>query len=418
MQKVRVEYGTEQVWLEVNAECVSLLPREPSPWDEATVLNEGLASQHAKIPLTDFLKDANDLLVIVSDTTRATPTARVLEKIFPLISKVPDLKFLVGVGTHPPPSIYELKCIFGKLYDSVKEKIIIHESRDDSQLVKLGTTSRGTPVFFNKLVVKAGWILTISNVEPHYFAGFSGGRKSFLPAITGYDTIEKNHSHALSENSYPMALEGNPVHEDMVEALEMFDTPKIFTIQTVLNHGKIYRVFTGDINQAFYSAVDIARELFCCPLAEKADIVVTCVPPPKDINFYQSQHALENGKLALKNGGIIIWVSKCRDGVGNDSFLKLLAGVENYDDVKESLRQGYKLGYHKAAKIMQLKQRAEIWTVTSLANEVIESAKMKPYNDIQSALDDAIAVFRKRGQEPKVVVMPNGGGCVPYISTP
>jgi len=417
MHKVRIEYGREEIWLEIDAECETLLPGEPAPWDEATVLNEGFANQDSNILLMDFLKDANDLLVIVSDTTRATPTARVLKNIFPWISKVPDLKFLVGTGTHPPPSEDELKRIFGKLYDSVKEKIIIHDPRDDTQLANLGTTSRGTHVFFNKLAVEAGRILTISNVEPHYFAGFSGGRKSFLPAIAGYDSIEKNHSHALSEESYPMALEGNPVHEDMVEALEMLDTSRIFTVQTVLNHGKIYKLFTGDIHQAFYYAVDAARKLYCCPLAEKADIVVTCVPPPKDRNFYQSQHALENGKLALKSGGIIIWVSKSSDGVGNDSFMKLLAKVDNYDDVKESLRQGYKLGHHKAARIMQLKQRGNIWTVTSLANEIIESAKMKPYDNIQTALDDSIVRFRKRGQEPRVVVMPNGGDCVPYIST-
>jgi nickel-dependent lactate racemase len=139
----------------------------------------------------------------------------------------------------------------------------------------------------------------------------------------------------------------------MVEAVELLGSDKIYTIQTVLTASKeIYAAFSGDIHKAFLAAVEKANEINCCPITEKSDIVITCVPPPKDINLYQSQHALENGKLALKKDGIIIWVSRSRKGIGNDSFVQLLKSVETYEELMTSLKQGYKLGYHKSARDM------------------------------------------------------------------
>lgn len=415
MVTVIIEYGSETKEIEVDAPCKVLSPTEPVLRNEEDVLRECMNAPIEQPRLSEFLKGAENLLIIVNDATRATPTPRILDWIFPDISKVPDVKFLVATGTHPAPAEDDLKIIFGHYFEKIKDRVQIHDSENLDNLVSLGTTTRGTEVRFNKLAANADRIITVSGVEPHYFAGYSGGRKSFLPGIAWYGTVEKNHSHALDPDSYPLALDGNPVHEDMVEAVGLLGTDKVFTIQTVMADGHIYAAFCGDIHAAFHAAVEKANEVFCCPLAEKADIVVTCVPPPKDINLYQSQHALENGKLALKKDGIIIWVSKSRKGVGNDAFLRLLNDAENYDDIKETLRQGYKLGYHKAAKIMELNTWAEIWTVTGLEDALIRNAKMKPYGDIQTAIDDAINFMKAKGREPTVVVMPKGGTCVPFF---
>ncbi|MCP4672877.1 MAG: DUF2088 domain-containing protein, partial [Desulfobacula sp.] len=160
----------------------------------------------------EFLSDAKKVLVIVNDATRPTPTKKILEFIFDDLKQT-DFNFIIATGAHRGPSQEEYLQIFGSFYEQIKKRIIVHDARADEDMVYLGDSSNGTQMYVNKAGVEADKIIIISSVEPHYFAGYTGGRKSFLPGIAGYKTIEQNHKLALVPEAKSLALEGNPVHE-------------------------------------------------------------------------------------------------------------------------------------------------------------------------------------------------------------
>jgi nickel-dependent lactate racemase len=179
------------------------------------------------------------------------------------------------------------------------------------------------------MLPETGNVLVINSVEPHYFAGYTGGRKSFLPGVSSFKTVEMNHKFALSNKACSIALKGNPVHEDMVDAVNLLKDLNIFSIQVVLTtNNKLYAATAGHLHDSFNAAIKYCNDIYCVPLKKKGNIVITAAPYPMDIDFYQSQKALDNGKLALEDDGIIILVSKCREGVGDDTFLDLLCKAD------------------------------------------------------------------------------------------
>jgi nickel-dependent lactate racemase len=363
-----------------------------------------------------FALKSEKLLVIVNDATRPTPTSTVLKELYPYLKHHPDLKFLIATGAHRAPTEDELRYIFGELLDDFRSMIHVHDARKDEEMVYLGKSSNGTEMYLNRLVTETKNILVIGSVEPHYFAGYTGGRKSFLPGVASYKTIEMNHMHALSDKAAPLSLKGNPVAEDMEDAMKLLNDLHIFSIQTVLtaNHG-LYAMVAGDLRLSFELAVKKANEVFCAPCRRKGNIVLTVAPYPMDIDLYQSQKALENGKLALEKDGIIILVSKCRDGIGDDTFLKLLCCAQTSEDVMQKIAEGYKLGYHKAAKMVQIGMHAQMWAVSDLDIDTLEMAKLKPHTDLQETFDKAIAAIRAKGKEPYAVILPQGSLTVPLI---
>ncbi len=280
-------------------------------------------------------------------------------------------------------------------------------------MVFIGKSKNGTEMWVNKLGVEAHKIVIISSVEPHYFAGYTGGRKSFLPGIASYKTIEQNHKYAMRNKAQPLVLEGNPVNEDMEDAITIIMEKEIFSIMAVLDrHQNIYSATAGHIRDSFHAAIERANEVFAVPIKEKADIVVSVAPYPMDIDLYQSQKAIENGKLALKDGGIIILVSKCRDGIGDRVFFDLLASSSDAKEVLTTIERGYKLGYHKAARIVEASKKGEIWAVSDIEDETIKKAFMKPYAGVQEAVDAAIL---KKGKDARVLFLIDGSVTVPLI---
>ena len=151
-------------------------------------------------------------------------------------------------------------------------------------------------------------------------------------------------------------------------------------------------------------------------MKQKGNIVITVAPYPMDVDLYQSQKALDNGKLALDNKGIIILVSKCRYGVGEDAFIKLLCRADTPDKIMKILENEYKLGYHKAAKMAQIGTKAQMWAVTDLDDDIIKKAMLKPYKNLQIALQDAIEEIKKTGLEPYVILMPQGSLTIPKVN--
>lgn len=380
--------------------------------DEDQNIRDAIAHPINSKNFKDFLSGAKKVLVIVNDATRPTPTKKILDFIFDDVSKM-NFHFIIATGAHRGPTEEEYVQIFGSFYEKIRNRIIVHDARKDQDMVFLGTSANGTPMHVNKAGVEADRIIIISSVEPHYFAGYTGGRKSFLPGIAGYKTIEQNHKLALSPKAKALSLDGNPVHEDMMDAIKTVKQD-IFSIMTVLDkHHKIYAASCGHIHDSFHAAIDLANEVFAAPLKEKADIVVSVVKFPQDIDLYQAQKGIDNAKLALKKDGILILTAKCRHGIGGKAFADLLGSSDTPQAALDTIEKGYVLGYHKAAKMAEIGLWAEIWGVTDVAPEIISQLFIRPFDNLQDALDRAI---EKKGKDSTILFLMDGGLTVPMVS--
>jgi nickel-dependent lactate racemase len=400
---------------ELNEIEVSGTPEEISAYSLEHPFGTGGAPGQS---LDDFLVGAETVLVIVNDATRPTPTETMLRALFPVFHRagiaVKNLSILVATGAHRAPTEPEYRQILGSLYDTLRMRCFYHDSRNEAELIELGTTRNGTPIVLNRMLFRADRIIATGSVEPHYFAGFTGGRKAFLPGVAAFRTIEANHKLALSPKARSLALDGNPVHEDMMDALPLLKAP-VFSFMTVLDkEQRVAAAASGDLLGSFYAAAETARRIFCVPIPAKADIVVSVAKFPMDIDLYQSQKAIDNGALALKDGGTVILVSSCRDGIGDEAYANLLAQEESPADAIERIRAGYKLGYHKAAKMAEVSARATVRAITELPAKRLRSMFIEPAASPQEALDRALADARTKGVAvPTVLILPDGCVTVP-----
>ena len=399
---VKINYGKDYINVEADKIRVAS-PNEVEERDELTVLRESLDHPVDSEPLSSFIAD--EFLLVVNDAQRPTPTPRVLDALFERVQHQ-NFRIAIATGSHSPPKDEEFTYIFGDHYHKLKDKIYIHKARESSHTY-YGTTSQGVDVYFDDILDKYKKVITIGSVEPHYFAGLTGGRKTFLPGLAAYQTIEQNHKFALEKEARNLALKGNPVHDCMEEAATLLKND-VFAISTVIDKNRrVYACSSGDIFASFYQAADWSRKVYCVP-APKRDIVLAAAPYPMDISLYQAQKAIENGKLALNDKGILILVAQCWDGIGLDTFYQLLKKCKTPGEALETLKKGYKLGYHKAGKIAELACRAEIWAVTDLDPQILRDVFMKPYTSVQAAVNDAVEI---KGGE--VLVLPEASMTVP-----
>ena len=412
--RIGIPYGKGKVEVEVEESRVAgmIEPDVVSVGDERETIRRGIEAPVNSEGFDDFIADARDLLFIVNDHTRPTPTARILEVVYPKVRDM-NARFIVATGIHRAPTDEELDYIFGPYLGLLKDRIYVHDARKDKDMVYLGISSTGTEMYVNRLGLESQKLVTIGSVEPHYFAGYTGGRKSFLPGIASYKTIAQNHKHALSPRAQALVLGGNPVHEDMVDALKTIGGKEIFSIQTVLDGQKrIYHCSSGNIHDSFVMAIDKSHEVYCVDVKEKTDIVVAVAGYPSDVDLYQSQKALDNAKLALKEGGILILVSECRSGIGEEAYFDLLASSRTPEEALSRIEQGYKLGYHKAAKMAEIATWAHIWGVTGLTERDMEQAFIKPCRGIQEALDRAV---EEKGEKARILFLMDASLTVPRI---
>ena len=411
--RVGIPYGRETINVKVEERNIGeiVFPNDVKIGDEEHIIEKALADPISSSNFDEFLSDAKDILFLVNDATRPTPTAKVLKIIYPKI-RDKNTRFLIATGMHRAPTEEEYFEIFGELYETLKERISAHDSKKEEDMVHLGTSKNGTEMYVNKMAVEAHKIVIIGSVEPHYFAGYTGGRKSFLPGIAAYSTIEQNHKLALKASAKALSLQGNPVHEDMEDAILTIKEKEVFSIMTVLDRNeRIYAATAGDITESLKAAIEKAHQVFSVEIKEKADIVVAVAPYPMDIDLYQSQKALDNGKFALNDNGILILVSKCRMGVGSDTFIKLLSSCRSPQETLDKIDKEFKLGYHKAAKMAEIARWAQMWAVTSLDGKILESVFIRPFHTLQEAIDAAIA---EKGEE-RIMFLMNASLTVPKV---
>ena len=411
--RVEVPYGGGKEIVEVPDENLGeiVYQKEVKAEDKVQIVLDAVKRPLKSPSIQEFLKDAKDVAIIVNDATRPTPTSRIISAILPfLIGK--RVRYVIATGMHRAPTEEEYQYIFGDLYPQIKTDVFAHDSKN-SETVFLGKSKNGTPLRFNKMVMESDRIIVISSVEPHYFAGYTGGRKSFLPGVSAYETIEANHKHALSIRAQSLALEGNPVADDMEDAMKVLAHKRIFSIMVVLdkNHRTCF-AFAGDLHESWRKATKMADDVFVVNLKSKSDIVVAVTAFPYDIDLYQSQKALDNAKYAVRDGGIIILVSACRDGVGPPNFLTLLGSASTPKEALDKIAEGYKLGYHKAAKMAEIGLKCKMLAVTRLDPEIARKAHLTPVDTLQQAVDMSIGDL---GPKSKVTFIMDAVITVPRV---
>lgn len=416
--EVKVPYGKDESFkIEVNDSQLTGVfnPNKVEKVNQDAAIDEALNNPFDSESFEKFMDTDERVVFIVNDGTRPTPTAKVLSHIYPKI-KDKNIYFIIATGVHRAPTEEEYNFIFGEdIYQDLKKKdrIHCHDCRED-EMEFLGKSSNGTEMYINKIVADADKVVPISSIEPHYFAGYTGGRKSFLPGVASYETISQNHYLALQDSARALALDGNPVHEDMMDAMHVLKDINVFAIEMVLDSDhEIYAVTTGNLSKSFYAGIDKAKEVYGVQIPHKADIVISVAPYPMDVDLYQSQKALDNGKLALNKDGILILVAKCRTGIGPKPFYNLLSSEKDAQAVLDKIHSSWKLGYHKAAKMAQIDTWAQTWAVTDLTDEEMENVHFNPFHDLKTAYAAAVA---EKGADASVIVLPAGSMTVPEVT--
>jgi len=402
--KVSIPYGFEEVEVEIPDEnyAGTYSVKAPPEVDADQIIEDALSN-----PIGRKLEDikADSTIIVINDHTRLTPTAKMLDHILPRIRG--RIKLIVATGTHRSPTEDELRVILGHYYEELRKDTAIHDSKKSS-FRYLGETTRGTPIELNEELFKHDLIVTLGSIEPHYFAGFTGGRKSIAPGVCSYRCVEHNHKMIFDPNSALAKLKGNPVHEDLEEIVRKLSEEKeIFSLNvTITGEGKPFSAAAGDIFKSFYKLVDEVRRYYEVR-APKADVVIAVAPGNMGVDLYQAQKALEPAKFIVKEGGIIILVAPCWSGIGPRNFYDLLAG-RTREEVREILRKEFKLGYHKAIKIVETLDRARVFIVTDLDPKIPRDIGFEPFKDIQSAINRAI-----EESGGKIIILPDASISIP-----
>ncbi len=378
--------------------------------DEREILSNSIAHPIGSPRLEELVDGDMTICIMTSDVTRPVPTARILPTLMEYLHScgVKDEKvtLAIALGSHRPQTEDELKYIMGEYYG--KLRILNGNTRE---IVHVGTTKAGTPVDIFAEVIDADVRIGIGNVEYHYFAGYSGGAKALMPGMSTFEAIQANHSLMVD----PAAHAGNmqsPVRLDLEEGCAMVGLE--FIVNVVLDEDKhIVYCASGHYIEAQRDACRHLDELYGCPISHQYDIVVASQGgAPKDLNLYQTQKALDNAKNAVRDGGIIILVGSCKEGLGQPTFEEWLTESDSPQEVVDRLAAQFKLGGHKAAAMAQVMLRADVYLVSDMPDELVNSCFMRPFASVQAAFDAAV---EKLGHDSSVLVMPHAGSTLPLL---
>ncbi len=370
--------------------------------------------------LFGFLGTEDSILLILNDADRPTPSKEflcALEKYFDSRNKDffdRELGIVIATGTHSEPKERELKDILGPYYEDLRENTYIHRCRENEHVL-VGETSYGTSVFLDKEVIGYDKVININSVEPHYFAGYTGGRKSLVPGVCSWETVEENHELALEKESRVLSLENNPVHLDMVEASEIimeYLDSEFCSINSVCDSSNIYSVCCGEFFDSFNEMVPFANEVFSREINKKYDLVIAEVKEPLNRSLYQSLKGFENGKIALKDKGVLVLVSECRNGIGPKKFYETISEGNDPFEVIDNIETNYSLGEHKSSNLLKFLKNHELFIVSQLEDEKISDCFCRPFEELSDAIGDAKQIL---GENPSVLKLEDAGNVVPKV---
>jgi nickel-dependent lactate racemase len=392
---------------------------QPGLLDERAAVITALSQPAGARPLLDWIKPHDKICIAFTDLTRATPNHRLIPWILEHLSGVPreNITLLNQLGTHRPNTKAELETLLTP--EVVRNyRVLNHEPENDAELAQFGTMRDGTPALINRRLAGADVRIITGFIEPHFFAGFSGGIKGIIPGCGGLRSIMSNHGYENinDPNSTFGITVGNPLWEELRDvALRVGPS---FLINVTLNDAReITGVFAGDMMAAHRAGCEFVRQSAMQKVKAPFEIVVTTNSGyPLDLNLYQGVKGMSAGARILEKGGLLILACECRQGVPPGSPLdQLLSSARSPEEILTMLSTpGFARPEQWQAQIQALIQRhAQVLLHSSLSDDVVRRAFLTPCPDIAAAVRDRLQTL---GPEARVAVLPQGPLTIPYLA--
>ncbi len=417
MKQIKLPYGKNYKLLIIpNKNVISILGNQKIAANEnpTKLLIEKLENPIGTDSLAKLIKrrKPKHIVVILSDNTRPFPHKNLLkvlvEKLYVNGTDNANLRFVISNGTHRKMKKSEMVSRYGNW--AVKNFRFENHNCLAKNLVSYGKMKTGNELRVNKTVANSDFLITIGIIAPHYFAGFGGGRKSILPGICGYETIRENHSNIIHSSSQLGKLNGNYIHSEMVEAAHLVGVD--FSINAILNHEKkVVDYFIGNIDTAFHEGVKAFENLFSTKFEKLADVVFTSPGGfYKDRNFYLSQRTLNNTIQLIKNGGTIVIVTECREGIGQNEMENALTSAKNLDELFSTKQENIQIGEHRAFATGKLLKKADILVVSKMKPKKVRKIHFTSMNSLAQCIK---FIEKKHSKNFLSYIVPNGSVFLP-----
>jgi nickel-dependent lactate racemase len=410
---IQLGYGSGTQTVQIpNKNLVGVIePTAPAITERgAALVKRALASPIGTPKLEQIVRPGEKIVLITSDITRPLPSHTVLppviETLYAAGVRPEDITVVFALGAHRPHTEDEMRRLVG---DSIYSSVRCVDS-NPADCIHMGVTRAGTPVDITRVVAEADRRIGIGNIEYHYFAGYSGGAKALMPGVSTRAAIQANHSKMVMPEAVAGRIKDNPVRLDLEEAVTY--CPLDFIVNVVLDaHKEIVFAVAGHYIEAHRAGCRFLDSLYRVDISRRADIVVASQGGyPKDINLYQTQKALDNAAHAVRDGGIIILVGACGEGLGEPVFERWIREADSPQALIERIERDFQLGGHKAAAIALVTRRAKVFLVSDMPPELVRRAHLRPFSTVQQAFDEAIATM---GDTASVLVMPYAGSTLP-----
>lgn len=418
--KITVPYGKGEISAQVGEGIrVHVVAPETKPLggSDADRVEAALDAPIGTARLEELVKPDQRVLIVVNDHTRPGPNREIVQGVLGRLHKagVPDknIRFICATGSHRAPTDAELRTIIGDGPADTYE-VVMHNCKDKEHLFRLGDVN-GLDVWLNTAVREADFIITTGLIAPHHTAGFSGGRKSILPGITGLETLHVHHSLPMRPYDPSMGvIEGNTFHDVALKAAKMVGVG--FMINAVQDMKKQNVCFVaGDLEQAHAEGCRICRELNTVEIPALADVVV-CSPGgyPRDSDLYQAQKGLAAAEMIVRPGGVMILCANGELGVGEGLFVEWMKEGKSPQEIVDRYRdEGFNVGNNKAFLYARALLRARVMVVSDkLDPEELHEMFLEHAPDLQTALDTVLPQF----SDPLVMVLPRAVNMIPKVS--
>ncbi len=386
------------------------------PDDQRPLFTFEQLAERMKSNASHELLTAERLLIVINDAYRLTPTIQILDWLARYFNEsgIPPLEsranVLVATGTHEIQSENQLRQILGHWNEKLIGKISSHDCRASGELRDVGIDKFGKTVSVNKALYEYPSVIVIGSVEPHYFAGLTGGRKSIIPGLADFASVERNHNLANQLTASPLALQGNPVAEHLDEMLDLCKTDHVISFQAVLDqHDRLIDCTVGEIRQSFRDAVLTARDVYECVIEQPVDLLIAQIREPLNRNLYQAQKGLENTQMGVKDHGVVVVIAECEEGIGSNHFFEL---AKEWDSVKNMPRDGVlRFGSHKLSRVISIARRVGVNLLSTLPNETVSQVFYRPLRSVD-VLELLIREMERSRDSLRIAYVPNAGHTV------
>jgi nickel-dependent lactate racemase len=418
--KLQLPYGSGTVQVDVPDDSTVAYPRDlPAVDDVYREIRRAIMDPIGCPPLREVASRKSDAVVVINDITRPTPSGAMLKLIVEELQvagiREDAVTVVIATGNHRPNTPHEIEEMIGP--DLARRlRVINHICEDEGTLTFMETTETGLPVRVNSLVARSSLKVLTGLITPHHVAGYSGGRKSVVPAVAGLETIAKHHSFPIRPYYPAMGwMKGNPFHEEAVKVARIVGID--FIVNVVKNWmGQVVRAVAGDLEAAHEVGVCTCEETWVVTFPQKYDVVV--VTPggyPRDINLHQSQKAMSSAELVVSDDGVIVLVAECRDGIGK--FADWLKEARTPQEVIERFKREGFTREHSSKAFMCARALAEhpvIAACSGIGKGEIEEMFFHYVPTPQEAVEMALDM---RGRDCSVLVLPYSVDCVPKVSS-